>query len=83
MTANGGGIISDSSSVIVGVASPEAGVDVDSVVYEPNAFGNNAAVVRKTKTLSHCNCQLDNFDGQFLLCRYAKQWVRLIEDRTD
>ena len=39
--------------------------------------------VRKTKTLSHCNCQLDSFDGQFLLCRYAKEWLACIEHRTD
>jgi hypothetical protein len=39
--------------------------------------------VRKTQTLSHCNCQLDSYDGQFLLCRYAKLWLEYIEHKTD
>ena len=39
--------------------------------------------VRKTRTLSNCNCQLDSYDGQFLLCRYAKQWLESIEEKTD
>ena len=38
--------------------------------------------VRKTKTLSNCNCQLDSFAGQFLLCKYAKAWITAIETFT-
>ena len=37
----------------------------------------------KTKTLSHCNCQLVSYEGQYLLCRHAMQWLALIENRTD
>ena len=40
--------------------------------------------MRTTKTLSHCNCQLETYEnGQFLLCRYAKEWLYHIEARTD
>ena len=77
--ANNGGA-SNSSSVIVGVGSPKAGVG-DLASSSGNA--SFLAVHRKTKTLSHCNCQLVSYDSQFLLCSYAKQWLSLIEQRTD
>ena len=50
----------------------------------PNLQIQMMNTVRTTKTLSHCNCQLETYeDGQFLLCRYVKEWLIQIEARTD
>ena len=61
-----------SSSLGKGVGSPDGS--------NPNS---RQSQVRKTKTLSHCSCQMVSFEGQFLLCRYAKDWLSAIEAKTD
>lgn len=66
------GPLSANSSVIGGHQGPQS-----------SGQQSMSSSVRKTKTLSNCNCQLDSYDGQFLLCRYAKQWLDYIEHKTD